>query len=114
MLCDSSVSEQERARKCELLGSTLSGIDESYSWRQVKELLQERVFPWCEIFGTWSSIRERVDRVLNRKILQQKGKASVLGPQSSSVSRLSPEQESMNLESSTSFSAWSSKRQIRE
>ena len=91
MLYDSSVSEQKRSEELELLRSTLSGIDESYSWRQVKELLQERVFPQCEKFGTWSSDRERADWVPNRKVLQQKGESSVLGPQSSSVSRPSPE-----------------------
>ena len=52
MLYDSSVSEQRRSEELELLRSTLSGIDESYSWRQVKELLQERVFLQCEKFGT--------------------------------------------------------------
>ena len=61
MLYDSSVFEQRRSEELELLRRTLSGIDESYSWRQVKELLQERVFPWCEKFGTWSSDRERAD-----------------------------------------------------
>ena len=114
MLYNSSVSEQRRSEEFELLRNTLSRIDESYSWKQVKELLLERVFPWCEKFGTWSSDRERVDRVLNRKVPQQKGESSVLGPQSSSVSRPSPEQESTNPESSKSFSAWSSKRQRRE
>ena len=114
MLYDSSVSEQRRWEELDLLRSTLNRIDESYSWEQVKELLQERVFPQCEKFGTWSSDRERVDWVPNRKVSQQKGKSSVLGPQSSSVSRPSPEQESTNLESSTNFSAWSSKRQRRE
>ena len=53
--------QKKRAIKLELLRSTLSGIDKSYSWEQVKGLLQERVFPWCEKFGTWSSNRERVD-----------------------------------------------------
>ena len=61
MLYDNSISEQRRSRELELLRNTLSGIDESYSWEQVKRLLQERVFPWCEKFGTWSSNRERVD-----------------------------------------------------
>ena len=91
MLYDSSVSEQRRSEELELLRRTLSGIDESYSWRQVKELLQERVFPWCEKFGTWSSDRERADRVPNRKVPQQKEESSVLGPQSGSESRPSPE-----------------------
>ena len=111
MLYDISISEQKKSSELELLRSTLSGIDESYSWRQVKRLLQERVFRWCEKFGTWSSNRERVDRVSNRKVPQQTEVSSVLGPQNSSESRPSPEQESTNLESPISFSAWSSKRE---
>ena len=91
MLYDSSVSEQRRSEELELLMSTLSGIDESYSLKQVKELLQERVFPWCEKFGTWSSEREREDRVPNRNVPQQKEESSVLGPQSGSESGQSPE-----------------------
>ena len=91
MLYDSSVSKQRRLEELELLRGTLSGIEGSYSWRQIKELLQERVFLWCEKFGTWSSVRERADRVPNRKVPQHKEEFSVLGPQSSSVSRPSPE-----------------------
>ena len=91
MLYDSSASEQRRSEELELLRGTLSGIDKSYSWRQVKELLQERVFLWCEKFGTWSSEIKRADQVPNRKVPQQKEESSVLGPQSGSESRLSPE-----------------------
>ena len=114
MLYDNSTSEQRKSKELDLLGSTLSGIDESYSWEQVKKLLQERVFPWCEKFGTWSSSQESVDRVPNRKVPQQTEAFSVLGPQKSRVSRLSPEQESTSMKNSTSFSAWSSKRLKRE
>ena len=91
MLYDSSASEQRRSEELELLRHTLSRIDESYSWRQVKELLQERVFPWCEKFGTWYSEIKRVDQVPNRKVSQQKEESSVLIPQSGSESRPSPE-----------------------
>ena len=63
MLYDSSTSKQRELRELNLLRSALSGIDESYSWIQIKKLLQELVFPWCEIFGTWSSSKGRVDRV---------------------------------------------------
>ena len=71
MLYDNNVAECKKVEELELLRSTLSGIDRSYSWKQVKKLLQERVFPQCEKFGTGSSNRERVDRVLNRKVPQQ-------------------------------------------
>ena len=91
MLYERSVSEWRKLERLELLRSALSGIDGSCSWRQIKELLQERVFPWCEKFGTWSSVRERADQVPNRKVPQQKEESPVLGPHSSSVSRPSPE-----------------------
>ena len=68
MLYDNGTSDWRKSRELDLLRSTLSGIDESYSWEQVKKLLQERVFPQFEKFGTWSSNRERADRVLNRKV----------------------------------------------
>ena len=103
MLYDNGTSEQRKSRELDLLRSTLSGIDESYSWEQGKELLQEIVFPWCEKFGTWSSNRERVDRVPNRKVPQQTGEYSVLGPQKGSVSRLSPKQESTSTKTPNSF-----------
>ena len=86
----------------------------SYSWKQVKKLLQDRVFPQCEKFGTWSSRSVRVDRVPNRKVPQQKEESSVLGPQNVRKSRPSPEQESTNSEPYNSFSAWSSNRVKRE
>ena len=114
MLYDSKVSEERKSRELELLQNTLSGIDASYSWQQVKKLLQDSVFPWCEKFGTWSSSKERVDRVPNRKVSLQKEESSVLDPQNVRRSRLSPEQESTNIEHTNSFSAWSSKRVKRE
>ena len=81
MLYDSRDSEERRSRELELLQSTLSEVDASYSWEQVKKLLQEHIFPQCEKCGTWSS--RRVDRVSNRKASQQKEEVSVLGPQNS-------------------------------
>ena len=110
MLYDSSTFRQRKSRELDLLRSTLIGIDRSYTWNQIKKLLQERVFPWCEKFGTWSSSEERVDRVLNRKVPQELTESSVLGPQKRSVSRPSPEQESTVEEVPNSFSAWSSER----
>ena len=103
-----------RSRELELLQKTLSEVDENYTWEQVKKLLQDSVFPWCEKFGTWSSRRVRVDRVLNRKVSQQKEETSVIGPQNVGESRPSPEQESTNPEHYDSFGAWSSKRVNRE
>ena len=79
MLYDNTVYEERRSRELELLQNTLSEVDASYTWEQVKKLLQVRVFPLCEKFGTWSS--RRVDRVPNRKVSQQKEEVSVLGPQ---------------------------------
>ena len=114
MLYDSSTTEQRKSREPDLLRSTVSGIDESYCWEQVKKLLQERVSPQCEKFGTWSSKTERVDQVLNRKVPQQIEELSVLGLQKGSVSRPSPEQESTTIETLNSFSTWSSKRLKRE
>ena len=114
MLYDHSISEWRKSRELDLLRSTLSKIDESYSGAQIKKLLQEKVFPWCEKFGTWSLSSKRVDQVLNRKVPQQTEEPSVLGPQKRSVSRLSPEQESTSIETPNSFSAWSSKRLKRE
>ena len=75
MLYDNNVAECKKAEELELLRYTLSGIDGSYSWKQVKKLLQERVFPQCEKFGTGFSNRERVDRVPNRKVPQQVDKS---------------------------------------
>ena len=100
-------SEERKSRELELLQNTFSGIDESYSWQQVKKLLQDSVFPWCQKFGTWSSSKKRVDPVPNRKVSLQKEESSVLGPQNIRRSRPSPEQESTNIEHSNSFSAWS-------
>ena len=106
MLYDNSTSEQRKSRELDLLKTTLSGVDESYSWEQVKKLLQKKKsLPRCEKFGTWSSTRERVDQVPNRKVPQQIEESSVLGPQKSSVSRPSPEQESTTIETPISFSA---------
>ena len=114
MLYDSSTSDQRKLRELELLKSTLSSINGSYSWEQIRETLQKRVFPQCEKFGTWSLNRGRVDRVPNRKVPQQTEVSSVLGPQHRRRCRLSPEQESTNSESPIDFSAWSSKRLKRE
>ena len=91
MLYDNNIFEHRKARELDLFRSTLSGIDGSYSWKQVKRLLQERVFPQCEKFGTGSSNRWRVDQVSNRKVPQQLEIISVLGPQNGSGSRPSPE-----------------------
>ena len=91
MLYDNRFSEERRSRELELLQNTLSEVDASYSWKQVKKLLQDSVFPWCEKFGTWSSSRVRVDRVPNRKVSKQKKESSVLGPQNVRESRSSPE-----------------------
>ena len=72
MSYDDRSSGERASRELELLQNTLSEVDASYTWRQVKELLQERVFPRCEKFGTWSSGERRVDRVPNRKVSTQK------------------------------------------
>ena len=114
MLYDNRFSEERKSRDLELLRNTLSEVDASYSWKQVKKLLQDRVFTWCEKFGTWSSSSVRVDQVPNRKVPQQKVESSVLGPHNVRESRPSPEQESTNSEPYNSFSAWSSKRVKRE
>ena len=107
---DNRFSEERESRELDLLQNTLSEVDTSYSWEQVKKLLQDSVFPWCEKFGTWSSNRVRVDQVPNRKVSQQKEESSVLGPQNVRESRPSPEQERTNSEHYNSFSAWSLKR----
>ena len=114
MLYDKGSSEDRRSRELELLQDTLSEVDASYTWRQIKELVKGRVFPWCEKFGTWSSNGVRVDQVLNRKVSTQKEESSVLGPQRARKRGSSPEQESTNSELYNSFSAWSSKRVRRE
>ena len=106
MLYDNRFSEERKSRE---LQKTLSEVDTSYSWEQVKKLLQDSVFPWCQKFGTWSSSRVRVDRVPNRKVSQQKEESSVLGPQNNRESRPSPKQESTDSEHYNSFSAWSPK-----
>ena len=111
---DNSTSRQRRLRELNLLRSTLGGIDRSYTWIQIKKLFQERVFLWCEKFGTWSSSGKRVDPVPNRKVPLELKESSVLGPQKRSMSRLSPEQESMTEEVPNSFSTWSSRRLERE
>ena len=61
MLYDSRFSEERKSRELELLQKTLSEVDASYSWEQVKKLLEDSVFPQYEKFGTWSSSRVRVD-----------------------------------------------------
>ena len=114
MLYDNRFSEERKSRELELLQNTLIEVDTSYSWEQVKKILQDSIFPRCEKFGTWSSSRARVDRVPNRKVSQQKEESSVLGPQNVRKSRPSPEQESTDSEHHNSFSAWSPKRVKRE
>ena len=81
MLYDNRSSEEGKSRELELLQNTLSEVDASYTWRQIRKLIQDCVFPQCEKFGTWSSKGERVDRVPNRKVSTQKEETSVLGPQ---------------------------------
>ena len=109
MLYDDRSSEEERTRELVLLQ-----VDANYTWWQIRRLLQDCVFPWCEKFGTWSSSGERVDRVLNRKVSTQKEESSVLGPQRAREHGPSPDQESTTFEHHNSFSAWSSKREKRE
>ena len=94
MLYNSGTSRQRELKEIESLRTTLSEIDGSYTWTQIKKLLQEQVFLWCEKFGTWSLSEVRVNQVLNRKVPQELVESSVLGPQKRKVSRLSPEQES--------------------
>ena len=107
MLYDKRSSEDRKSRELELLQNTLSEVDVSYTWRQIKKLVQGCVFPWCEKFGTWSWNGVGADRVLNRKVSTQKEESSVLGPQRAKKHRSSPEQESTNSEPYHSFSAWS-------
>ena len=114
MLYDNRSSEERKLRELELLQNTLSEVDASYTWRQIRKLIQDCVFPWCEKFGTWSSKGERVDRVPNRKLSTQKEEMSVLGPQRDRKRGSSPEQESTNSEPHNSFGALSSKRVKRE
>ena len=114
MLYDKRSSEDRKSRELELLQNTLSEVDASYTWRQIKKLVQGCVFPQCEKFGTWSSNGVRVDRVPNRKVSTQKEESSVLGPQRARKHGSSPEQESTDSEPYNSFSAWSSKRVRRE
>ena len=114
MLYNSRSSEDRESRELELLQNTLSEVDTGYTWKQIKKLLQDCVFPRCEKFGTWSSNGERADRVPNRKVSTQKEETSVLGPHRARKRGSSPEQESTNSESDNSFSAWSSKRVKRE
>ena len=45
MLYDNTVYEERRSRELELLQNTLSEVDASYTWEQVKKLLQVCVFP---------------------------------------------------------------------
>ena len=114
MLYDNRSSEERRTRELVLLQNTLSKVDTSYTWQQIRKLLQDCVFQRCEKFGTWSSSGERVNRVPNRKVSAQKEEVSVLGPQRARKRGLSPEQESTVPEPHNSFSAWSSKRARRE
>ena len=114
MLYDKRSPEDRKSRELELLQNTLSEVDASYTWRQIKELVQSCVFPRCEKFGTWSSNGVGADRVPNRKVSTQKEESSVLGPQRARKHGSSPEQESTNSKPYNSFSAWSSKRVRRE
>ena len=114
MLYDKGSSEDRRSRELELLQDTLSEVDASYTWRQIKKLVQGCVFPRCEKVCPWSSNGVRVDQVPNRKVSTQKEESSVLGPQRARKRGSSPEQESTNSELYNSFSTWSSKRVRRE
>ena len=114
MLYNNRSSEDRKSRELELLQNTLSEVDASYTWKQIRKLVQGCVFPQCEKFGTWSSNGVGADRVPNRKVSAQKEETSVLGPQRARKHGLSPEQESTNSEPDNSFSAWSSKRVKRE
>ena len=114
MLYNNRSSEDRKSRELELLQNTLNEVDTSYTWKQIRKLVQDCVFPWCEKFGTWSSNGVRADQVPNRKVSTQKEETSVLGPQRARKCGLSPEQESTNSEPDNSFSAWSSKRVKRE
>ena len=105
MLYNNRSSEDRKSRELELLQNTLSEVDASYTWKQIRKLVQGCVFPQCEKFGTWSSNRVRVDRVLNRKVSTQKEETSVLGPQRARKRGSSTEQESTNSEPDNSFSA---------
>ena len=91
MLYGNRSSEDRKSRELELLQNILSEVDASYTWRQIKELIQGRVFPRCEKSGTWSSNGVRVDRVPNRKVSTQKEESSVLGPQRAMKHGSSPE-----------------------
>ena len=101
MLYDNRSSEDRRSRELGLLQNTLSEVGTSYTWKQIRKLVQGCVFPQCEKFGTWSLKGVGTDRVLNRKVSTQKEESSVL-------------QESTNPEPYNSFSAWSSKRVKRK
>ena len=79
MLYDKRSSEDRKSRELELLQNTLSEVDASYTWRQIKKFVQGCVFPWCEKFGTWSSNGVGADQVPNRKVSTQKEESSVLG-----------------------------------
>ena len=103
MLYDNMSSEDRMSRELELLRNTLSEVDASYTWQQIKKLIQDCVFPQCEKFGTWSLNGERADRVLNRKVSTQKEETSVLGPQRARKCGSSPEQESTTPEPDSSF-----------
>ena len=114
MLYNNRSSEDRQSRELELLRNNLSEVDASLTWKQIRKLIQVCVFTRCEKFGTWSSNREKADRVPNRKVSTQKEETSVLGPQRARKRGSSPEQESTNSEPDNSFSAWSSKRVKRE
>ena len=61
MLYDNRSSEDRKSRELELLQNTLSEVDASYTWKQIRKLVQGCVFPQCEKFGTWSSNRVGAD-----------------------------------------------------
>ena len=110
MLYDNRSSEDRKSRELEFL----SEVDASYTWKQIRKLVQGCVFPRCEKFGTWSSNGVGADRVPNRKVSTQKEESPVLDPQRARKCGSSPEQESTNSEPYNSFRAWSSKRVKRE
>ena len=101
MLYDNRSSEDRKSRELELLQNTLSEVDTSYTWKQIRKLVQGCVFPWCEKFGTWASNGVGADQVPNRKVSTQKEESSVLGPQRARKHGSSPKQEIQTLNPTT-------------
>ena len=87
--CKDAIAVAVAVTQCE---RTFSEVDTNYTWQQIKMLIRDCVFPWCEKFGTWSSNRKEVDQVPNRKVSTQKEESSVLGPQRARKRGPSPEQ----------------------